>query len=123
MSTPPTTRPAHTLGTLVRELREAAGLTRQQMEAQTGVGASTIRSFETGRHKPTARMLRRLMKSPAMIDLPELAEQVGLALDLGQGDPPKDEGANPQDGESAPTSARQETTPLDLDSDSKPEKE
>jgi hypothetical protein len=53
------------------------------MEAQTRVGVSTIRSFETGRHKPTALMLRRLMKSPAMIDLPELAEQAGLTLDPG----------------------------------------
>ncbi len=123
MSKPPTIRPALTLGTLVRELREARGLTRQQMEDQTGVGASTIRSFETGRHKPTALMLRRLMKSLAMVDLPELAEQAGLTLDLGQGDLPKDEGAHPQDGEPAPTAARLETTPLDLDSDSKPGKE
>ena len=116
-------QPAPTLGTLGRELREAAGVTRQQLEAQTGVGASTIRNFETGKHKPTAWMLRRLMKSPAMLSLPELAEQAGLALDLGQGDLPKDKGANPQDGEPAPTATRLETTPHDPDSDSKPGKE
>ncbi len=93
MSKISTIRSAPTLGTQVRELREAAGLTRQQMEAQTGVGASTIRNFETGKHKPTAWMLRRLMKLPAMIDLLELAEQAGLALDLEEGDTPKDGGA------------------------------
>lgn len=86
MSETPTIRPAPTLGTLVRELREAAGLTRQQLQDQIGVAASTIRSFEMGRHEPAAWTLRRLMKSPAMADLPELAEQAGLSLDLGEGD-------------------------------------
>ncbi len=92
MSETPTIQPAPTIGTLVRELREAAGLTRQQLQDQINVAASTIRSFEMGKHKPTACMLRRLMKSPAMVNLPELAEQAGLALDLGEGNTPKDGG-------------------------------
>lgn len=85
MSKPSIIQPVSTLGALVRELREAAGLTRQNLQDQIGVAASTIRNFETGRHAPTAWTLRRLMKSPAMASLPELAEQAGLALDLGPG--------------------------------------
>lgn len=92
MSETSTIQPAPTLGTLVRDLREAAGLTRQQLQDQTNVAASIIRSFEMGRHQPSAWMLRRLMKSPAMVSLPELAEQAGLALDLGGSDTPKDGG-------------------------------
>jgi ribosome-binding protein aMBF1 (putative translation factor) len=93
MSESPTVQPAPTLGTLVRELRQAAGMTRQQLQDQINVAASTIRSFEMGRHKPAAWMLRRLMQSPAMVNLPELAEQAGLALDLEEGDTPKAGGA------------------------------
>ena len=92
VSETPTIQPAPTLGTLVRELREAAGLTRQQLQDQINVAASTIRSFEMGRRKPAAWMLRRLMKSPEMVNLPELAGQAGLALDLEEGDTPEDGG-------------------------------
>ena len=72
------------LGQIVRWLREGAGLTRSQLEAQTGISAPTIRNIEKNRHKLTATTLRKLLAHPAMAALPERARQAGLPLGLGR---------------------------------------
>ena len=68
------------LGAIVRWLREAAGLTRSQLEAQTGLSDSTIRNVELARHQMTADTLRKLLAHPAMAALPEWARAAGLPL-------------------------------------------
>ena len=71
------------LGQIVRWLREEAGLTRSQMEAQTGISAPTIRNIEKNRHKLTAATLRKLLAHPAMVTLSARAQAAGLPLGLG----------------------------------------
>ena len=73
------------LGQIVRWLREEAGLTRSQMEAQTGISAPTIRNIEKNRHKLTAATMRKLLAHPAMAALPARAREAGLPL--GRGNP------------------------------------
>jgi len=68
------------LGAIVRWLREAAGLTRAQLEAQTGLSDATIRNIETARHQMTAQTLRKLLAHPAMAALPALAQAAGVPL-------------------------------------------
>lgn len=68
------------VGQIVRWLRETAGLTRRQLEYETGVAHSTIRNFEAARHRPTVSILHKLMRHPSMASLPEMAEQAGLSL-------------------------------------------
>ena len=82
-SSPPTPRPAPTIGSICRDLRQAAGVSRAQMEAQTGVAHRTIRDLETGRLLPTPDLIRRLLTAPALADLPALAKAAGLSLGLG----------------------------------------
>ena len=81
---------AEPLGTAVRRMREAAGLTRAQLAAQTGVSAYTIRNLETGRHATRRTILAKLTKCPAMRELAALAFAVGTAppaLDPERGEP------------------------------------
>ena len=85
-SSPPKPATPLQLGELARRHREAAGLTRHELSKQTGLSVATIRNFEMGRHKPFAGTLRSLMKAPALANLPELAKQAGLVLDLGEDD-------------------------------------
>ena len=68
------------VGQIVRWLRETAGLTRGQLEYETGVADSTIRNIETVRHRPTVSILRKLLRHPSMVSLPEMANQAGLSL-------------------------------------------
>ena len=68
------------IGQLVRWLRETAGLTRSQLECETGVARSTIRNLETARHRPTVSILRKLLRHPSMASLPGMAKQAGLSL-------------------------------------------
>lgn len=82
MSDPNDTSPTPTVGAIAWDLREAAGLTRRQLGEQTGVAIETIRNFETGRCRPTAWTMLRLLTSPAMGDLPKKAQEAGLVLDL-----------------------------------------
>lgn len=71
---------AKKLGTMIRELRQAAGLTRQELEAQTRVAAATIRNCETCRHRFTAWTLRQLLAHPSMHALPAMAAAEGIML-------------------------------------------
>ena len=68
------------IGQVVRWLREAAGLTRQQLEYETGIADTTIRNIEMARHRPTVASMRKLLRHPAMSSLPEMAKQAGLSL-------------------------------------------
>lgn len=51
-------------GALLRQRREAAGFTRADVACLSGLAESTIRNAETGRHKVSRRVLRRLAAIP-----------------------------------------------------------
>lgn len=54
--------PAHPFtGSAVRRRREAAGLTRAEVARLSGLSETTLRTFESGRHRLSARVLWRLM--------------------------------------------------------------
>ena len=54
------------LGQELRQWRERSGLTRAQLSALTGIADSTIRNYETGRHRPTINTLHRLCTVAAL---------------------------------------------------------
>lgn len=58
---------AAAFGSLLREHRTDAGLTRAQLALQSGVAASTIRNIESKRHKPTELTRKLLMKAFALL--------------------------------------------------------
>jgi len=66
----------------LRQRREAADLTREQLCTLAGISHATVRNIETGRHRPTARILRRLAAVPAL----RLSEARDLA---GKESPPR----------------------------------
>ena len=72
--------PFNHIGQLARWLREAAGLTRQELQFETGIAASTIRNIELARHRPTKSTRRKLLRHPAMALLPGMARQAGLSF-------------------------------------------
>jgi hypothetical protein len=74
--------PPH-IGEMSRNLREAAGLTRQQFEAQTGLSSTTLKGIDLGYHKPTAEQVRKLLLHPSMARLPAMAAAAGLELPTG----------------------------------------
>lgn len=71
--TNPLERPS--LGTLIRELREAARLTRSELEQQTSVSVTSLRALEYDRHRVSRAIYDRLMRSPALARLPAMASQ------------------------------------------------
>jgi transcriptional regulator with XRE-family HTH domain len=75
---PSSAAPLHT-GELARRLREAQGLKRSEMTAQTGLTANEIRGLELGRDS-APKTWRALLGHPAMQGLPELAQKAGLTL-------------------------------------------
>ena len=66
-------------GELARRLREAEGLKRSEMTAQTGLTATEIRALEMGRDS-APKTWRALLGHPAMHALPQMAQQAGLTL-------------------------------------------
>lgn len=62
-------------GIQIRERREVAGLTRATLSQLAGVTDSTIRNFETGRHRPNGSTLNRIISVPAL----RLLESLGSA--------------------------------------------
>lgn len=82
---------AKKLGAMIRELRQSAGLTRKELEAQTRVAAATIRNCEMCRHRITAWSLRQLLAHPSMQALPAMAAAQGITLSL-DGDADKQAG-------------------------------
>ncbi len=67
------------LGELARRLREATGLERQELAAQTVLTTTTVRHLEHGRDT-TPEAWRALIGHPAMEGLREIAKQEGIAL-------------------------------------------
>lgn len=55
-------------GTTLRRLREAAGLTQQQLADQAGISKRTLEGWEQGRNRPRLDVL------------PALAEALGVAV-------------------------------------------
>src|SRR5688572_3632042 len=51
---------------MLRERREAAGLTRAGLAARAGISETTIKNLETGRHPPTRSSLLRLLSVPEL---------------------------------------------------------
>ena len=51
---------------------------------------TTIRAAEQGRHRASASTLRRLLKSPAMANLPAQATSSGLEINIGVEQMPTD---------------------------------
>jgi hypothetical protein len=84
------------IGDLIRNLREAAGLTRQQLAAQTGVQDGAIRAVEMGRHRLSRGIYDRLMRSPALARLPQLAKNAGIPLPTEESGP--EDGGEPSRG-------------------------
>ena len=78
----PPIAPKH-VGQLIRNLREAAGLTRNQFEELVGLSATTIKGIDLGYHRPTGEQVRKLLAAPCMARLPEMAKAAGLDLGLG----------------------------------------
>ena len=74
--------PQH-IGIVIKKLRQVAGLTRIQLSQQVKLSVATITSCEAGRHRPSAWMLRRLLRAHCMVDLPEKAAEAGLELNVG----------------------------------------
>ena len=66
------------VGQIVRFLRQAADLTRNEMADATGVAASTIRNLETGRHLASAWTWRQILGHESMRDFPRFAAEAGL---------------------------------------------
>ena len=81
MKRPPEESTKH-LGELARELRQAAGLTRRQLAAETGLCDLTILNFELARRLPTKDTLNRLLAHPALAQLVEMALTEGIAVEL-----------------------------------------
>ena len=77
------------LGELARELRQAAGLARRQLAADTGLSDMTIINFEFARRLPTKDTLDRLLAHPALAQLVEMALNEGIAVRL-RPEPPAD---------------------------------
>lgn len=71
------------IGQIVRFLRQAADLTRNEMADATGIATSTIRNLETGRHLASAWTWQRLLAHPCLADLPRFAAESGLAMPPG----------------------------------------
>jgi len=55
-------------GVLLRERREALGLSRAALAQTAHVAETTIKAIELGRRKPSADLLRRLARCTAMED-------------------------------------------------------
>lgn len=79
---------AKKLGVMIRELRQAAGLTRMELQAETQVSVAMIKNYEMCRRPITEWALQRLLAHPSMRDLPAMAAAEGIKLSL-EGDADK----------------------------------
>jgi transcriptional regulator with XRE-family HTH domain len=66
-----------TIGEIIKSLRIAAGLSRQELAVRADVTAATIKRVESG-NPPHATTLERLRRVTAMKDLERLARDAGL---------------------------------------------
>lgn len=60
---PRVSRTNGTVGARVRQLREARGLSREQLGVYAGTSASTVRNIEDGRKSPTLRSLEGIAQA------------------------------------------------------------
>jgi predicted nucleotidyltransferase/DNA-binding XRE family transcriptional regulator len=77
------------MGNVVRELREAAGLSQAELALRSGVAQPNIAGYETGRRKASASMLQRLRAAAQPLphdalakhrhELADLASRYGLS--------------------------------------------
>lgn len=67
---------------VLRPTREKSGLTRRQLAQTTGTAESTLRNIETGRHSPSARVLRQVC--PVLELVNPLAVQDSLTVEIGE---------------------------------------
>jgi DNA-binding XRE family transcriptional regulator len=65
---------------IVRFLREAAGLTRNEMSDGTGVSVSTIRNLEKARHTASMWTWHQLLGHESMRNFSRIAAESGLAM-------------------------------------------
>lgn len=77
---PPYVRPV-TIGTLARDLRFAAGITRRDFGNAVKISEPMVMMFETNRRILSPEQLQRVMDHPAMAALPRLAIAAGLLPD------------------------------------------
>ena len=70
-------------GNVVRELRQAAGLTQQELALRAGVAQPNIAAYETGQRAPSAAMVARLRAAapprPSRVVADHRAEILALA--------------------------------------------
>ena len=70
-------------GNVVRELRQAAGLTQQELARRAGVAQPNIAAYETGQRAPSAAMVARLRAAapprPSRVVADHRAEILALA--------------------------------------------
>jgi predicted nucleotidyltransferase/DNA-binding XRE family transcriptional regulator len=70
-------------GQVVRELRQAAGLTQQELARRAGVAQPNIAAYETGQRAPSAAMVARLRAAapprPSRVVADRRAEILALA--------------------------------------------
>ncbi|WP_338114636.1 helix-turn-helix domain-containing protein [Paenarthrobacter ureafaciens] len=77
------------MGNVVRELREAAGLSQAELALRSGVAQPNIAAYETGRRRASASMLQRLRAAAQPLphdalanhrhELADLASRYGLS--------------------------------------------
>lgn len=72
--------PGHA-GELVRWLRENAGLLRSELGQQTGLSVAILRNLERGM-SAAPQIWRALLAHPSMAELPEMAKQAGIPLEV-----------------------------------------
>lgn len=78
---------ARRLGERIRLLRQNAGLTRSELGTLTGLTSAMLLNLEQGMPaKPST--WRALLKHPSMHEVPELAAQEGVSLNLGGSETP-----------------------------------
>ena len=78
---PPLGFRARHAGERAKRLRQAGGLSRRRLAAETKIPGDWLMRFETGRTQPTPKMLRRLLGAPALDGLVEWALRLGLAIE------------------------------------------
>ncbi len=69
---------------LVRGIREARGLTQEQLAHELGVTFGTVNGWENGRHRPIpllARLLIELAAEAGVVTYPDAVGVAGLVAD------------------------------------------
>lgn len=61
--------PEESLTQLLRERREAAGLSQGELAAKTGVHQTAVSHWESGRHQSGARTILRVLRLAAVLKL------------------------------------------------------